>query len=229
MFSGLVEVAVPVLELELAGEEQRGARLRLPAPELGEGLPGWAPAMGESIAVSGCCLSVAGIGVGGETVFDLSAETLRCTWFDELEPGRLVNLERSVRPFDRLGGHLVSGHVDGVGEIAGIEDSGDGCQTFTFRVPEGFERYLVSKGSVSVEGISLTVVEPRGRDFDVAVIPETLARTNLGRARVGQRVHLEADMIGKWVERMLLERGSLPPTSTEGPCYGPAVHAHRRP
>ena len=108
---------------------------------------------------------------------------------------------------DRLGGHLVSGHVDGVGRIAAIEDTGDDGKRFTFEVPAGFERYLVPKGSVGVDGISLTVVEPRGRLFDVAVIPETLRRTNLGAATVGQGVHFEADQIGKWVERLLAARG----------------------
>jgi len=140
-----------------------------------------------------------------------SAETLEKTWFGELARGRsvdrTVNLERSLRLADRLGGHLVSGHVDTVGEIAGIADSNDGGRVFTFDVPPAFERYLVEKGSVCVDGISLTVVSPRERLFDVAIIPETLKRTNLGTAEVGQSVHLEADMIGKWIERLLAARG----------------------
>ncbi|MBI5435475.1 MAG: riboflavin synthase [Planctomycetes bacterium] len=135
--------------------------------------------------------------------FDLSAETLARTWFGELAPGRLVNLERAMRLDDRLGGHLVSGHVDGVGAITRIEDSGDGGWRMGFEVPAGFERYLIEKGSVTIDGISLTVVEPRGRTFDVALIPETLTKTHLGRAQIGQRVNLEADLVGKWIERLV--------------------------
>ena len=118
-----------------------------------------------------------------------------------------MNLERSLRLSDRLGGHLVSGHVDGLGTILSIEDSGDGGRLFTFSVPPAFERYQIPKGSVAIDGISLTVVDPRGPAFDVAIIPETLERTSLGAADVGQRIHLEADQIGKWIERLLAERG----------------------
>jgi len=206
MFTGLVEACVPVRSWEAAGT---GARLVLPAPELASDLPDWEPVLGESIALSGCCLTVIEIGPDGSVAFDLSRETLDRTWFEERIAGRPVNLERSVRLADRLGGHLVSGHVDGVGHVAAVTYTGDGGWCMTFEVPVEFERYLVQKGSVAVDGISLTVVDPRERLFDVAVIPETLARTNLGTAEVGTAVHLEADPIGKWVERMLLAAGRL--------------------
>jgi riboflavin synthase len=135
--------------------------------------------------------------------FDLSAETLERTWFAELTAGRLLNLERAMSLGHRLGGHLVSGHVDGVGRIVEIQDSGDGGAVFTFEVAAGLDRYLIEKGSVTVDGISLTVVEPRGCVFDVAVIPLTLSQTSLGRAQVGERVNVEADLVGKWIERLL--------------------------
>ncbi len=203
MFTGLIEVQVPPLSHTPAGT---GARLLLPAPSLSADLPAWDPRRGESLSVSGCCLTLTDLTPDGSLAFDLSAETLACTWFGELSPGRPVNLERSVRLADRLGGHLVSGHVDGLGTITAIEDTGDRGQRFTFEVPSAFQRDLIEKGSVAVDGISLTVVAPRERGFDVAIIPETLERTSLGEAQVGQSVHLEADQIGKWVEALLAAR-----------------------
>ncbi|MCE9592777.1 MAG: riboflavin synthase [Planctomycetes bacterium] len=193
MFTGLIEGWAPVRSLERRGA---GARLLVPAP-----FEGWNVARGDSVAVSGCCLTALDDS-RGDMAFDVSAETLAKTWFGELAPGTPVNLERALRLGDRLGGHLVSGHVDGVGRIAAIEDSGDGGRRFEFAVPEGFERYLIDKGSVTIDGVSLTVVAPRGLVFEVAVIPETLAKTHFGRARVGQSVNLEADLVGKWIEHL---------------------------
>jgi len=141
-----------------------------------------------------------------ETAYFLSAETLARTWFGRLVPGMSLNVERSLRLGDRLGGHLVSGHVDGRGRVASIEESGDGGRWLVFEVEDGFERWLVEKGSVSIDGISLTVVSPAGSGFLVAVIPETLRRTTLREAEVGRAVHLEADMVGKWIDRLLTAR-----------------------
>lgn len=200
MFTGLIEACVPAGSLVREGA---GARLAVPAP----GLPGWSVARGDSVAVAGCCLTVAELERDGAMIFDLSAETLERTWFGEsLRPGTPLNLERSLRLGDRLGGHLVSGHVDGVGALIALEDSDDGGVLASFEVPDGFERYLVEKGSIAVDGISLTVVRPERRIFRVAVIPETLERTSLGRAEPGEPVHLEADPIGKWVERFVAVR-----------------------
>jgi riboflavin synthase len=192
-----------------------------PAPTPPEGEEPWRLKEGESVAVSGTCLTVAGLAdpedgrevawgtPGADMIFDLSAETLECTWFGDLEVGRAVNLERALALGDRLGGHMVSGHVDGRGRIAAIKDVGDGGRIFTFEVEPAFVTYLVKKGSVSVDGISLTVVEPQGRCFEVAIIPTTLERTSLGTAVVDQPIHLEADMVGKWIEHLLQERGAI--------------------
>lgn len=208
MFTGIVSDCVQVLAVERRGT---GLWVRLENPW--RPVPGRAgdPVVpGESISVSGCCLTAVpaageppGGPIGSELCFDLSAETLSRTWFSELAPGRILNLERSVRLSDRLGGHLVSGHVDGTGEILAVADSGDGGRRFGFRAPAAVERYLLDKGSVTIDGVSLTVVDPRGACFDVAVIPATLAATSLGRARAGERVHLEADLVGKWIEKLV--------------------------
>jgi riboflavin synthase len=204
MFTGLVEARVQVRRVLPQGT---GLRLQLPRPS-----PGFDAARGESISVSGCCLTVAGFAqvedstAAADLLFDLSAETLARTWFSASSEGRWVNLERSLRLGDRLGGHLVSGHVDGLGVIVDLDATGDGGARMEVEVAPGLERYLVPKGSVALDGVSLTVVEPRGRRFSVALIPETLARTSLGRVFRGDRLHVEADQVGKWIERLLAER-----------------------
>ncbi|MEO1697732.1 MAG: riboflavin synthase [Planctomycetota bacterium] len=229
MFTGLVEAAVPVRSFEPVGS---GARLVLPWPGEGDlalepeagswGGPAstepWSAGLGDSIAVAGACLTVAAhqpapAGSGAneappDMVFDLSEETLRRTWFGRLldreggPAGHVVNLERALRVGDRLGGHMVSGHVDTLGSYVGREDVGDGGAVLTFEVPDGFERYLVDKGSITLDGISLTVVAPEARRFQVAVIPHTLARTHLAHLAPGDPIHLEADLVAKWVERL---------------------------
>ena len=206
MFTGIVEACVPVRAVEARGS---GLRLTLPAPPL----PGWAVAPGQSIAVSGACLTVAELlplpgGGAPDLAFDLSRETLERTWFAELAPGRAVNLERALRLGDRLDGHLVSGHVDGRAWVRELVETGDGGRELAFEVEPALARYLVDKGSVTLNGVGLTVVEPRGTRFRVALIPLTLERTDLGSTRVGAAYNVEADLIGKWVERLLGARGS---------------------
>ncbi|MCB9905732.1 MAG: riboflavin synthase [Planctomycetes bacterium] len=207
MFTGIIEACVPVRSVRPQGS---GLRILLPAPG-----PDWVVEVGESIATCGCCLTVVhlqdpatGARVpsrtpGADMLFELSKETLDRTWFGRLAEGTPVNLERSMRLGDRLSGHIVSGHVDGGGELVAIEDPGDGGMLYHFQVDPGLERYLIEKGSVGIDGISLTVCEPKAGRFFVALIPVTLAATNLGSAKVGQRFNIEADQVGKWIERLL--------------------------
>jgi len=162
--------------------------------------------VGSSIAVNGVCLTVVDRGPG-HLGFDLSEETLRRTSLARLSPGDPVNLERSVTLTTRLGGHLVQGHVDGVGEVDGVEAQPAGGAWLTIRPPAELLRYLVDKGSVSVDGVSLTVAGADGDAFSVALIPHTLAVTTLGTARVGDAVNLEVDVLAKYVERLLTSTG----------------------
>ncbi len=164
--------------------------------------------MGESIAIDGACMTVVGF-AGGRFEVEVSPESLQKTTLGERVPGDPVNLERAMAVGDRLGGHFVSGHVDGVGRIAAIEPAGD-CLKITFQAPDEVQRYLVSKGSVTVDGISLTVngvadSKPGGH-FDVMVIPHTRQNTSLRAKDVGGSVNLEADLLGKYVERLLGSR-----------------------
>jgi riboflavin synthase len=162
--------------------------------------------VGSSIAVNGVCLTVVDRGPG-HLGFDLSEETLRRTSLAGLSPGDPVNLERPVTLTTRLGGHLVQGHVDGVGEVDGVEAEPAGGAWLTIRPPAELLRYLVDKGSVSVDGVSLTVAGADGDAFSVALIPHTLAVTTLGTARVGDAVNLEVDILAKYVERLLTSTG----------------------
>ena len=158
--------------------------------------------LGDSIAVDGCCLTVAERDRERFTA-DVMAETLAKTTLGALAPGDRVNLERAVTPTTRLGGHLVQGHVDGVGTVRRREPS-EHWELVEVALPEGdLGRYLVDKGSVTVDGVSLTVVEARADSFTVSLIPETLARTTLGSRRVGDRVNLEVDVLAKHVERQV--------------------------
>jgi riboflavin synthase len=168
-------------------------------------LPTAAIAMGESIAVSGCCLTVVRK-ARGSLAMDISAETLRRTILGELKSGDRVNLERCLTLSKLLGGHLVSGHVDGIGRIASIKPEGD-SRLYTFEVDPAQSRYLVEKGSVALDGVSLTVFEIRGCRFKVALIPHTLKMTTLGYKDVGSTLNVESDLMVKYVERILGESG----------------------
>ncbi|MGZ5352037.1 MAG: riboflavin synthase [Actinomycetota bacterium] len=163
--------------------------------------------VGASIAVNGVCLTVVERSAE-HLAFDLSEETLRRTSLARLDEGHPVNLERPLTLASRLGGHLVQGHVDGVGEVSAFERSEDGGAWLSVRVPAELRRYLVVKGSVSVDGISLTVAAADAETFSVALIPHTLDVTTLGSTRVGDPVNLEVDVIAKYVEALLEGRGA---------------------
>lgn len=161
-------------------------------------------AVGDSVAVNGCCLTVVRRDAG-QLWFDVLEETRRLTNFGRLVPGAAVNLERSLRPDGRLGGHFVTGHIDALGTIEIFEQRGHD-HYLRLRVPEGFARYLACKGSIALDGISLTVAEESGTSFAVWLIPHTMATTNLREKRVGDAVNLEFDLLAKYVEKMTAAR-----------------------
>jgi riboflavin synthase len=160
--------------------------------------------VGDSIALNGCCLTV--VATGAQTyAVDVVEESLRVTALGGLQPGDRVNLERSVRLADRLGGHLVQGHIDGVATLVGREPLADGSMALRFEAPPAVMRYVVYKGSVAVDGVSLTVagVDPTTSSFSIAIIPHTQAVTTLGVRQIGEQVNVETDVIARYVERLL--------------------------
>ena len=195
MFTGLVEGTGRVGFVEEGGM----ARLSVDAGQLTLGTE-----VGDSVCVNGVCLTVNEVD-GDVLVFYAMPETLRRTALGGLSEGDLVNLERAMTPQTRFGGHIVQGHVDGVGEVLDILREGD-AEVWEFAAPESVLRYAVEKGSVCVEGISLTLVSVRESSFTVSILPQTMATTNLKSLTVGERVNLEADVISKYVERLLLPR-----------------------
>ena len=159
---------------------------------------------GDSISVNGACLTV-GEANGGMLTFFAMPETLRRTALGTLAEGSPVNLERAMAATSRFGGHIVQGHVDGVGEVLGVRPEGE-AEIWEFGAPEAVLRYCVEKGSICVDGISLTIVSVGEGSFTVSILPQTRANTNLGALGEGSRVNLEADVIGKYVERLLEPR-----------------------
>jgi riboflavin synthase len=197
MFTGLIEGVGT-----LAAREPRGgdARLRIAAGTL----PFADVQLGESIAVNGVCLTVAGFDALGFEA-DASNETLALTTLGELATGRPLNLERALRANDRLGGHLVSGHVDGVGRVVHRWDDGR-AQRWQFEAPSPLRRYIAAKGSICVDGVSLTVNAIDDSSFEVALVPHTLRHTAFAHAAIGDPVNLEIDLVARYVERLLAAR-----------------------
>ena len=204
MFTGLVEATGTIDAIRPEGSARR---VRVASTLAGELRPG------DSIAVNGVCLTVT---AQSPTHFDLdvSPETLRVTTLDTADAGRVVNLERPLRADARLGGHFVLGHVDGVGRIASLDRDGD-CFWLSVDVPSDLMRYFISKGSVAIDGISLTIARLDQRAIAAQIIPFTWQHTSLSRAKAGDRVNLEVDVLGKYVERLLASQ-----TETGAPIAG---------
>lgn len=195
MFTGIVEEAGEIVASE---DTEGGRRIRISgsfADELD---------YGQSIAISGCCLTVEN---HDEDTFELflSQETVERTAFESVEIGDSVNLERALRADGRFDGHVVQGHVDATALVTQVEQLGDDW-TFEFSIPDGLRRYIVEKGSITIDGISLTVADRDEDSFTVAVIPATYELTNLSEKQVGDPVHIEVDVLAKYVEQLLAER-----------------------
>ncbi|KXS33507.1 MAG: Riboflavin synthase, alpha subunit [Candidatus Gallionella acididurans] len=193
MFSGII---ADIGSIKQASDRDGGLRLEIATSTLG--LDDVQP--GDSIAVNGVCLTVVKID-GRHFSIDVSRETLNCT--EGLDaPGAPVNLEKALRLADRLGGHMVSGHVDGVGEVVAFTDLGESWK-LSVRAPQALAKYIAVKGSITINGVSLTVNQVSGNEFSLNLIPHTLSMTNLKNLRAGSHVNLEVDMIARYVERMM--------------------------
>ncbi|TLY41034.1 MAG: riboflavin synthase [Nitrospirae bacterium] len=200
MFTGIVEEMGVIKTLD---KGVSGTRLSVLASAVLDDL-----AVGASISINGACLTVVSVGER-EFAVEVSRETLAVTTLGQLAAGTPVNLERAMRVHDRIGGHLVAGHVDGVGSIQNRTPEGNAI-VLTIEAPREVLRYCVHKGSITLDGISMTINEVSDRNFSVAVIPHTAKATTLGLKKPGETVNLEADLIGKYVERLLQDRGQLP-------------------
>jgi riboflavin synthase len=193
VFTGIVTALGTI---EAGSSTAAGARLRIAAP--------WTDLeRGESIAVDGVCLTVATTATDGRFEADASEETLARSTLARCAAGDRVHLERALRPGDRLGGHFVTGHVDAVGTIAGVREAGGGARRLTVRVPDELARQIAPKGSIALDGVSLTVNEVRGAEFDVMIVPHTAGATRLGEARAGRAVNVETDVLAKYVARLM--------------------------
>jgi riboflavin synthase len=195
LFTGLVADLGQVVDVE---RSDGGVRLRV-ASDLSREL-----SEGDSVAINGVCLTATAVD-GDAFSTDVMNETLRLSSLAEIATGNAVNLELAMRLTDRLGGHMVQGHVDGVGTITSVAPDGF-SRRLTIEAPPGLLRYVVHKGSITVDGVSLTVSGLDARSFTVSLIPETLERTNLGRAEPGAKVNLEVDVLAKYVERLMQGR-----------------------
>ena len=194
MFTGIVEEVGRVSSLD-------GYRLAISAGKVLEDVK-----LGDSIAVNGACLTVVEFGAGSFSV-DLAPETLRRTSLEQARSGSAVNLERALAAHDRMGGHIVQGHVDATGTITGFTPEAD-CYIMEVEAPESLAPYIVEKGFIAVDGISLTVVQRSEYRFTISVIPFTMQNTNLHELEIGDRVNLEADILAKYVESLLAARFS---------------------
>jgi len=192
VFTGLIQGLGRIGTID---RTEDGARVTIETPLVAE------LSAGDSIAVNGVCLSAAAL-ENGSFAADAMNETLSRTSLGDLAPGTEVNLELPLRAGDRLGGHVVQGHVDGVGRVASVDEDGF-ARRVRVEAPAGVMRYVIEKGSIAVDGVSLTVAALDERSFTVSLIPDTVQRTNLGRAAVGDGVNLEVDVLAKYVEKLM--------------------------
>ncbi len=207
MFTGIIQATG---EIRALAQRDGDARLTIATGQLDMA----DVALGDSIAVNGVCLTAVAFDAHS-FVADVSAETLACTTLGDLSPGTRVNLEKALLPTTRLGGHLVSGHVDGVGEVLRRWHDAR-SERFRLRVPAELAKYIAAKGSICVDGISLTVNRVEGAEFELNIVPHTLAETTMGDFKTGQRVNLEVDIIARYLERLLLgEQAAQPGGVTE--------------
>jgi riboflavin synthase len=195
MFTGIIQAMGQIREMTSQGVD---VRLRIASGKLDLTQVG----LGDSIAVSGVCLTVVALHKDGFSA-DISAETLRCTTFAALKPGDAVNLEKSLTLSTPLGGHLVSGHVDGVAEVKARDHVGQSLR-FVIEVPAQLAKYIATKGSICVDGVSLTVNDVRETTFEVNIVPHTRRETTLGSLASGARVNMEVDLMARYAERLLL-------------------------
>ncbi len=205
MFTGIIESLGKVKQVKI---QSNSAIVIVDVGRLSDGI-----SLGDSIAINGACLTATQI-KGSDVYFDVSRETLSKTITGNLRVSDNVNIERSLRIGDKLGGHFVTGHVDGIGVINEINSEADQCITW-ISVSEELTNLMIKKGSVAIDGISLTIVELKEKLFSVALIPFTLNTTTLGFKNVGQKVNIETDMLGKWVKRVLTTSDSASTGITE--------------
>jgi len=197
MFTGIISDVGEVIEITTNGEINR---LRIASA-----YPARSIDLGASIANSGACLTVVGVesqGTGSAIAYDVGAETLAVTTLGRLRPGSRINLERSLKVGDELGGHMVSGHVDGIAEIVSRRDF-DGMAHFRFRAPKGLSKFIAVKGSVALDGTSLTVNAVEGDEFEVLLIPHTLKVTSWGGRKTGDKVNIEVDQMARYAARLM--------------------------
>ena len=207
MFTGIIEAVGKVVATQPKGGDLK-VRIHTADMDLGD------VKLGDSIAVNGVCLTV--IELPGDGFWaDVSGETLQRTKFSEFKPGWPCNLEKALTPTTRLGGHLVSGHVDGVGTVVSRWDDGRSVR-FTIKAPDEIAKYIAEKGSICIDGISLTVNRVNGAEFELNIVPHTLAETTLVNFQSGTRVNLEVDVIARYLERMLLGDKAADPTAASG-------------
>ena len=204
MFTGIIQAVGEVADLQPRGDDLR-LRIRTGKLPLGD------VALGDSIATSGVCLTVVDLPGDGFWA-DVSGETLACTRTGELRVGDRVNLEKALTLSTPLGGHLVSGHVDGLGEVVSRREDGRSVR-FRMRAPDSLAHYIAAKGSVCVDGISLTVNAVEGAEFELNIVPHTLVETTMGEFQPGRRFNLEVDIIARYLERLLLGERAAQPSS----------------